>query len=221
MSWWGNNNGAGHIEGTRNLTNSFQVVAPLTGAVTINAGAAYTNSLAVNLSLSTTGGTPPLMRFSNDNLAWNAWEPYAATKAWSLAPGDGAKTVYVQFGDISGSVLAAANDSITLDATVPTGSIVINSGAASTTATTVTLTLSASDAGSGVSQMRLRNETLAWSVWQAFAATKTWVLVAGRGTKTVSVQFNDGAGNVSNIYSDTIVLNVPGQTAAARWEMFR
>ena len=221
MSWWGNNDGSGHIEGTRNLTNSFQVVAPLTGVVTINSGAAYANSPAVNLSLSTTGGSPPLMRFSNDNATWSAWEPYAASKTWSLATGDGAKTVYVQFGDISGNVLANANDSITLDATAPTGSIVVNSGAAFTTATTVTLTLSATDAGRGVSQMRLRNENLPWSVWQAFAATKSWVLVAGRGTKTVSVQFRDVAGNVSNLYSDTIVLSVPGQTAATRWEMFR
>jgi len=77
------------------------------------------------------------------------------------------------------------------------------------------------DVGCGFSQMRLRSETLAWSAWQPFAATKTWTLVAGRGTKTVSVQFRDGAGNVSNIYSDTIVLNMPGQTAAARWELFR
>ena len=36
------------------------------------------------------------MRFSNDNSTWSAWRPYAAKTSWTLAPGDGQRTVYSQ-----------------------------------------------------------------------------------------------------------------------------
>ncbi|MBP8128700.1 MAG: SBBP repeat-containing protein [Candidatus Hydrogenedentes bacterium] len=96
---------------------------PPAGTVVINGGAAYTNTTAAALTLSATDGGSGVahMRFSNDNVSWSGWEAYATGKAWTLNPGDGAKTVYAQFRDGVGNVSAGPiSDGITLDTVAPT-----------------------------------------------------------------------------------------------------
>ncbi|HEV2742329.1 MAG TPA: hypothetical protein VGV91_04170 [Rubrobacter sp.] len=59
--------------------------------------------------------------------------------------------------------------------------------------------------GSGVASVRLKNEGSAvWSAWQPYATSRSWTLSRGAGTKTVSAQFKDGAGNVSAVSKDSI-----------------
>lgn len=217
--WWGSpfdsNNSTVYPHGPAVLinTNTFTVAAAtVTGTVSINAGAALTNSVAVTLTLSVSGSGVTQMRFSNNNSTWSAWEPYAASKAWTLAAGDGAKTVYVQFGNAAGTALANASDGITLDATAPTGTISINSGAAQTNTVAVTLTLSAT----GATQMRFSNNNATWSAWEAYAVSKAWTLTTGDGAKTVYVQFRDSAGNVSASFSDGITLSTATVTGSVR-----
>ena len=126
-----------------------------TGSVTINGGAAYTTSANVTLNSDVTGATE--MRFTNDGtLDTETWEPYAATKSWTLAAGDGVKTVKAEYRDAALNVLAAS-DEITLDTAAPTGTISINGGAAGTNQSVVTLTLSASDTND-VPLMRFSND---------------------------------------------------------------
>ena len=36
------------------------------------------------------------MRFSNDSVTWSSWEPYNPDRVWTLAPGNGPKTVHEQ-----------------------------------------------------------------------------------------------------------------------------
>ncbi len=88
------------------------------------------------------------------------------------------------------------------------GKAVINNGAAYTvdTAVTLTLTVAATDAND-ISQMRLSNDGTTWSAPEPYAATKTWTLSAGDGTKAVSVMFMDAAGNWSSAYVASIVLD--------------
>lgn len=93
----------------------------------------------------------------------------------------------------------------------PTGTIVINGGATYTNTTSVNLTLSASDlGGSGLSRMCFSNDQMIWSSWQAYGTSTSWTLSSGDGLKTVFVQFEDKAGNVSSSYSDDIVLDSGG-----------
>lgn len=185
-----------------------------TGSILINNGAAATGSTAVTLNLSAADGCGSgvaSMRFRNSTTEpYGPWEPYQATRAWTLTGALGTKRVYAQFSDGAGNlsdanpVAAGAQgcmDSIVLaDKTAPTGSVLINGGAASTGSTTVTLQLAASDTGgSGLASMRLRNGTLEpYGPWENFQATKSWLLPAGAGTKKVCAQFRDGAGNISD-----------------------
>jgi hypothetical protein len=101
-------------------------------------------------------------------------------------------------------VLAAlrGSSSGSSDITPPTGSVVIEGGALAVKTGNVTLTISGSDA-SGVTQMCLSNTTEC-TTFTAFATTKTWVLAAGDGTKTVYVSLKDAAGNATKV-TDTIV----------------
>ncbi|MBI4029205.1 MAG: fibronectin type III domain-containing protein [Candidatus Blackburnbacteria bacterium] len=81
------------------------------------------------------------------------------------------------------------------DTTAPSGTILINNGAAYTNSRTVTLTLSATDDLSGVAQMKFSNGG-AYSSPEPYATTKSWLLSSsGDGLKTVRVKFMDEAGN--------------------------
>jgi PKD repeat protein len=105
--------------------------------------------------------------------------------------------------------ISATNRLITTDLARPTGTILINNGAASTTNVNVTLQLSAADNSSALISMRFSNQvSTAWSEWEPFAATKAWVLTAGAGSKTVHAQFRDLAGNISLDATDSILLDL-------------
>jgi Zn-dependent metalloprotease len=95
------------------------------------------------------------------------------------------------------------------DVTAPTGSIIVNSGAASTNSTDVTLTISASDNLSPAADidMQFSNDNVNWSSWESLVASRNYTLTSGDGQKTVYVRFRDGAGNHSGAFSDSIILD--------------
>ncbi len=193
-------------------TRDFSLLSsiPPTGSITINSDAEYTNNPAVTLTMSATGATQ--MQFKNESGSWSAWETYAASKSWTLSTGDGTKTVSVQFKSAADIVSTGTiSDTIILDTTPPVGTVVINSNDTYTNTTAVTLTLSSADAV----QMQFKNESGSWSAWETYATSKSWTLSAGDGTKTVSAQFKDVAGNISTgSISDTIVLDTTPPTGA-------
>ena len=132
------------------------------------------------------------------------------SRAWSLTAGDGLKTIYYQIRDNAGLLSSTYSDSIILDTVVPTGSIVVNAGAAFATSTSVTLALTCSDSGSGVSQVRYSNDGI-WDTeaWESVSASRAWSLTAGDGLKTIYYQIRDHAGLISPTYSDEIILQIP------------
>jgi len=102
-------NGAG-LSSVPSFSNGITVdTTPPAGAVTINSGAASTKNLTVTLSLSAGDNAGPVsqMKFSNDGTTYSAPEPYATSKTWTLASGDGTKTVYAKFKDLAGNWSAA------------------------------------------------------------------------------------------------------------------
>lgn len=96
--------------------------APTSPSISIKGGDTYASSTAVTLTISATDDVMAglQMMVGNDALFTGAsWEEYAVSKAWTLASGDGLKTVYVKFADWKGNTSASASDTITLDTTAP------------------------------------------------------------------------------------------------------
>ncbi|MBI5233073.1 MAG: hypothetical protein HY880_01825, partial [Deltaproteobacteria bacterium] len=180
-----------------------------TGSISINGGASATNSANVTLTLACDDATSGCsqMQFSNDNATWSDWEAYGTSKAWDLTSGDGEKTVYARFRDSAGNISTTYTDTILLDTTVPTGTIIINGGATYTTSTSVTLTLTCADTGSGCADVSFNNDGGAWDPWVTYSGTKTWTLALTDGTRTVEARFRDAGGNISTTYNDTIILD--------------
>jgi len=97
-------------------------VAPSSGTISINAGAATTTTLTVTLgSLGATESGSGLyrMRFSNSGSTWSPWESYSSTHtSWDLSAyggntSAGTKRVYVQYRDRAGNASGSYSDTIT------------------------------------------------------------------------------------------------------------
>ena len=89
-------------------------------SILINQGEAYARSRNVTLSLSGIGATE--MSFSNDGSSWSPREPYSTTKSWTLAEGEGLKTVYFMARN-NGGEATQVSDSIILDTIQPSVNI--------------------------------------------------------------------------------------------------
>ena len=97
-------------------------VAPA-GSVSIAGGAVGTRTTGVTLNLSATDPQPSSgvkeVRFSNDGTTFSPFQAYAAALPWTLATGDGTKTVFAQYRDGDGNLSPVVSDTIVLDTTAP------------------------------------------------------------------------------------------------------
>ena len=181
---------------------------PIAGSITINGGAEVSAGPAVTVSLSAlaTGAPVDAMQFKVDAGSWGGWEPFSATRALTLAGGNGLHVVYVRYRDGAGNISQVYSDSVTVNAAAPTGSIAVNDGAESTASPTVVLRLSAASSTGQVTSMQFSKDGTNWYGWEPFAGTRSAQLVNGAGENFVYVRFRDSLGNVSQVYWDSIVL---------------
>jgi hypothetical protein len=115
----GNSEGAG---GTAEVSTVVDLTAP-TASLVINGDEETTSTTQVLLTstaFDANGVTG--MRFTNVEADWpggpDAWLPFAENHEWILPDGDGLHTVYAEYRDQAGNVVAAS-DAITLDTTPP------------------------------------------------------------------------------------------------------
>ncbi|MFZ1559065.1 MAG: IPT/TIG domain-containing protein, partial [Saprospiraceae bacterium] len=220
------------ISATVNLTN----VNNLATGVSINNGDQFINNSDAVLTLIAPEYTSEmairefadkLVSASNANLddvnAW-IWEPYAVKRMWAFndyGPIFPKRTIYVQFRDVSGDVSQTYFSNIYLDMTPPQGTVTSNVLQNQyTTSPNITLTLQASDDVSGVDKMRISTESDVVRVsLQTFSGTIPWTLDSTDGEKTIYVQYQDRANNLSEVYQTTVVLDTtPPQIKSAGWK---
>ncbi len=129
---------------------------------------------------------------------------------------DGPAAISVNGFDLAkntGSSLS--NGSLKIDQTAPTGTVSINDGAAYALTDAVKLACTFNDgAGSGVAQMRFSDDGTAWTDWIAAGALADHTLPPAEGNKTVYMQCQDGVGNISGVFSDSIILDTAPPTGA-------
>jgi len=185
------------------------------GSIAINNSTAYTNSTSLNLALTCNDATSGCKEMCISNSSdCSAWETFATSKNnWTIPSGDGSKTVSVWFrnnADDETAALTPATAVINLDTTAPSGTVVINSGAAFTRTDFVTLSVTCDDGTgwSGCSEMGISNDGTSWSSSEPMAASKqrAWQLSSGEGIKTVYLKLKDAAGNWTNT---TVLSGIP------------
>ncbi len=195
-----------------------------TGTATIAPNPTSNGTVTVSSSIS----GAQVMRFSNNNVAWSAWETYVATKSWDLTSAtyggttaNGTRSVYCQYSD-NLSTPAAGNitsrsPSTLFDNTLPSATLSVNAGATYTNASTATLTISGSDNIYSSSQLQVRfsNNNSIWSAWQTYTTSLSWSLTSTsyggsttNGTKTVYMQIKDPVGNTRSVTDSIVYDNV-------------
>ena len=199
----------GHISAAVSDTIVLDQAGPGDASILIDGDAPYAIQQAVTLTLSATDATE--MRLHSDSDSWDAWQAYTETLSWILPDPDGEHSVWVEFRDEALNVSPAVSDTIVLDRQSPTGPVVlINGGAQTSTHETVNLVITSDDATSGVSHMRLQNDDQEWTDWLTFSSPISWTLQLVDGLRTVYVQTRDAAGNLSAENSDSITLDRAG-----------
>lgn len=179
-------------------TRTFSVaVQLLAGSLRINGGATWARSLTVSLSLTSSGATQ--MRFSEDATTWTALEPVATSRSFTLTPGEGTRTVYVEFRDAVGATAQYA-DTILVDTVRPVATLDVDNGRVATNQTTVSLTITPSE-----SPVEQAVTVVAGSVatpttpgtFGPYASPRATYLGTALGLKKICVWLRDAAGNVS------------------------
>jgi len=155
------------------------------------------------------------------------WDNATGTSAWSYTwtlPVDGVYTIMSRATDVAGNTeTPGPGVTVTVDTTPPAGSIELKSGRF-TKARTVQLTLSARDAGSncpepdpvmcGIDMMQLSDDGVTWQAWETPNTAVSWHFPKGDGEKSVFVHYRDPAGNVSEDYVATAILDTVNPTSA-------
>jgi len=180
--------------------------APPTGSVVINGGAAATRTAAVTLAITASDPSGVAQMCVSNGADCTVFEPFAATKTWTLASGDGRKTVAVALRDKLGNTTTAANSAravIFLDTTAPSnGTMTALPGS-----TRIALTWSGfADAGAGVASYRVVAATGSMAptscagaaVYTGTALTTTITGLVNGTTYSYRVCAVDGAGNTSS-----------------------
>ncbi len=142
--------------------------------------------------------------------------PVSSQLAFTLTGGDGAKNVYVRFRDAVGNeVVSTVN--VTLDATAPTGSLVIQGALADgapSTITTSTNTVTLLITQTGATQYLVGNEALTSCPAAGYSPltgnSVGYVMTSALPSRVVNLCLRDAAGNVSALITGTIPFDAAG-----------
>jgi hypothetical protein len=153
------------------------------GSIAINGGAAAINTTSVTLSLSGPSGVSQVC--VSNTTTCTAWTAFATTESWTLPTGDGTKTVYAWFKNVSGTVNASPYSAgILLDTTPPTnGTVTATPGNGQ-----VALNWSGfNDAGSGIGGYKI-----AYAVGSTPSSCSTGTAIYTNGTTYLDTGLSNG-----------------------------
>lgn len=177
-------------------------------SVSINRGDSTTKTRAVTLWL-VPRDTAQYVRISNtSDISTANWESFFSQKNWTLEPGIGNKTVYVQFQDRSGLLSPVLSDSIQLS--IPSNVTLdfsINNNSSETNSRYVDLVLNYSD---GIEHIAIGNSLDTLESPVLVQKNLSWVLSPATGDKTVYIKYTDAANN-SKVVSKKIRYKQPGR----------
>ena len=166
------------------------------GSVTIANGSAYTTETNVSLTLTASDAASSVsqMKLTNDGLFdTEQWQAYEPSKTWVLTPNDEMKTVWVKYRDGAGLESSVYNDTIFLDTTLPSATVLSPTEGQVLTSSNVTATWSGSDIGSGINNYEIRLDVENW-INKGTSTTHAFTGVSD-GNHSISLKVIDKAGN--------------------------
>lgn len=201
----------GNITDPSTLTVLLDRQSPPKATFTINNGAEWFNriDMKVSLSFASSGGDEVMISNSADFV--NAqWQPLQRTIGWRLdGASDGLKTVYAKLKDKAGNESEISSASITVDTRGPLlHQFEINQGATYTNKLSRMVSLKIE--ADGADSIYLSNEPIdikSITEWMPFQDSLGWKLMDQDGVLTVYGLLKDKAGNISQTYSDHIILD--------------
>ncbi len=178
----------------------------------INRGKRITNKPGIEVQILPTSKHPSMiagMRIGFDrDLQSLEWKPFKPKVLMKIEGGDGLKTVYVQLKDVAGNVSPTNKASIILDQTPPINcKIVINEDEEFTNAKSFQVKLKIEAEGAYKMQLS-SSKAFTNATWTPIVASKYWQLLPKvDGVKYVYARFKDIAGNVSDVFQDSIIVD--------------
>jgi len=140
-----------------------------------------------------------------------SWAPATGLEQWraQIDLTQDRTTVWVKATDVAGD-FTLASITVNLNATPPSGTVLINNGDEYTTSRDVTLFFNATGGSDIAAVIFSEDPGLSDSWWVPYTATHPFLLSRGDGIKTVYAKFKDVLGHESSIASDSILLDTKG-----------
>jgi hypothetical protein len=206
------NNGLDDDCNPATVDDTLAPVTTITATPTANASGWHQGPVSITLSAQDVGSGVKAVHYSVGGAVTGGDAIPGDTTTLTIAP-EGATTLSMFAEDLAGNQESPQIRTVQIDAVAPTGTVVINAGAAVTASPTVNVTLTCTDTRSGCDKMRVAVDgTADTEPLEAVAATKTVTLPSGDGIKTVAVRWTDVAGHLSAQATDTIVLDTTPPT---------
>jgi len=195
---------------TLNLTKD--TVAPASPTISINSGAASTNSLSVTLTLSATG-TPAQMYVTQTAGCGSggSWAAYATSSPWTLTTANATNTVYVKYRDAAGNESTCVNDSIVQDSLVPTLAVSVPvNGSYITTANMAAFTVSGACSENGRAVVITGTASASPTCTAGAFSTNFNLSATPQGAVNFAVNHSDASGNAATTVNLALTKDTAG-----------
>jgi uncharacterized delta-60 repeat protein len=188
-----------NVTADHTISASFADITPPVGTITINEGAAYTNTIGVTLGLSCSdsgsGCSHVEVSNYNDFSTSTVWSiATGTTVSWTLTAGDGPKNVYAKYTDVDGNPALSVVGQITLDITPPATAATPPAGAYSSARTVALSCTDGLGSGCGVIRYTIDNSDPLLS-----GLTYTAQVLVSGPTTTLKFFAVDLAGNMETV----------------------
>ena len=206
---------------TGSSTIEVDTTPPTLNSIVLAGDAKYTNTANVTATISAVSESGMQMSFYDYNPSgWKAFVPYSSSYPIQLPDVEGTRSVYVRLMDDVGNITAySKDDSIILDKTPPSiTSFLLNSGDTDTPSLRGKINVNGTDNYWDTNEIKLQQSVRQadgtyndYAVWYSYSTSITTFTDFDKaaGTKYVRVRLKDGAGNISDWYTDSIYLQIP------------
>ncbi|MEM1136998.1 MAG: hypothetical protein AAGI07_14270 [Bacteroidota bacterium] len=183
-------------------------VKPVSAKIEIDDNSVYTNKIDRKVKLKIFAKEASQMMVSNNpDFSGASWETYQTNKEWILNERDGNKQVYAKFKSATETISETVKDEIILDTSRPIPlNIELNNGIPNTFNKKIVMRVEAK----GATLMQISEDsTFTDIIWRGYTNRSfNYVFTNVSGVQKVFARFQDQAGNISDIISSKVKIEI-------------